>query len=86
MLHETLVSCNTAVVNTATQRSADYRRRMKERGFRPIQMWVPDVHSAEFAAEAHRESLAVAAADAQSDDMDFVEAISALADEPPYGS
>jgi Protein of unknown function (DUF3018) len=39
-------------------------------------MWVPDVRSPRFAAEAHREALALGEADRHSDDMDFVEAIS----------
>jgi len=42
---------------------------------------VPDVRSEQFAAEAHREALALAEADRNSDDMDFVEAISELADD-----
>ncbi len=63
-------------------RAAEYRRRMREQGFRPVQMWVPDVRTSAFAVAAHRESLALADADSRSDDMDFVEAISALADEP----
>ena len=46
-----------------------------------MQVWVPDVRSERFAAEAHREGLALAEADRNSDDMDFVEAISELADE-----
>ena len=54
---------------------------MRERGYRPVQVWVPDVRSEEFAAEAHREALALAEADRSSDDMDFVEAISELADD-----
>jgi hypothetical protein len=49
---------------------------MRERGYRPVQVWVPDVRSARFAAEAHREALALAEADRRSDDMAFVEAIS----------
>jgi len=53
---------------------------MRERGYRPVQVWVPDVRSPQFAAEAHREALALAEADRQSDDMDFVEAISELGD------
>jgi hypothetical protein len=44
-------------------------------------MWVPDVRSAKFIAEAHREAVALADADQRSDDMEFVEAISALADD-----
>jgi Protein of unknown function (DUF3018) len=39
-------------------------------------MWVPDVRSSQFAAEAHREAVALAEADRHGDDMDFVEAIS----------
>jgi hypothetical protein len=54
---------------------------MRERGYRPVQVWVPDVRSAQFAAEAHREALALAEADRHGDDMDFVEAISELADD-----
>ena len=61
---------------TSTSRAAEYRRRMRERGYRPVQMWVPDVRSAQFAAEANREALALAEADRHSDDMEFVEAIS----------
>jgi hypothetical protein len=54
---------------------------MRERGYRPVQVWVPDVRSKQFAAAARREALALADADRHSDDMDFVEAISDLADD-----
>jgi hypothetical protein len=37
---------------------------------------VPDVHSPEFAAEAHRQSLAVANSAQEKDDQDFIDAIS----------
>ncbi len=37
-----------------------YRQRMRERGLRPIQFWVPDTRTASFRTEAHRQSLAVA--------------------------
>ena len=37
-----------------------YRARLRQRGLRPIQIWVPDVRSPGFAYEAHRQSLAVA--------------------------
>jgi Protein of unknown function (DUF3018) len=49
---------------------------MRERGYRPVQLWVPDVRSSAFATEAHRQSVILAAADRDSDDQDFVEAIS----------
>ena len=53
-----------------------YRTRMRAQGLRSVQVWVPDVRSPEFAAEARRQSALVAAADRDSDDMDFVEAVS----------
>ncbi|MGH7921128.1 MAG: antitoxin MazE-like protein [Candidatus Dormibacteraceae bacterium] len=53
-----------------------YRRRMRERGFREVQVWVPDVRTEHFAAEAHRQSAVVAETDRSTDDQDFVEAIS----------
>jgi len=49
---------------------------MRAQGLRPVQIWVPDVRSPDFAAEAHRQSALVAAAGHTSDDMAFVEAIS----------
>lgn len=48
---------------------------MRERGFRQIQMWVPDVRTEKFRDEARRQALAVAASDRATDDQDFVEQI-----------
>jgi hypothetical protein len=42
---------------------------------RPIQIWVPDVRSPAFTAEAHRQSLAVASSVHAAEDQDFVDAI-----------
>lgn len=57
-------------------RVSSYRRRMREHGYRPVQIWVPDVRTERFAAEAHRQAALVAAADRAGDDQDFVEAVS----------
>lgn len=54
---------------------------MRAQGLRPVQIWVPDVRSPQFATEAHRQSALVAAADANGEDMDFVEAVSVDWDE-----
>jgi hypothetical protein len=43
---------------------------------RPVQIWVADVRSPEFAGEAHRQSAAVAASACASDDQSFIDAIS----------
>lgn len=61
---------------TVQERVSAYRARMRAEGLRPVQFWVPDVRSPDFAAEAHRQSALLAAADRASDDIDFVEAIS----------
>ena len=53
-----------------------HRERLRKEGLRPIQIWVPDVRSSEFAAEAHRQSLAVAESQYAQEDQDFVDAIS----------
>jgi len=55
-----------------------YRERMRTRGLRPIQIWVPDTRTAAFRAEAHRQSLAVARSRLAREDQDFVDAISDL--------
>ncbi len=54
---------------------------MQARGYRQIQIWVPDVRSAAYAAEAARQSRAASEADRQSDDQDFIEAVSVSWDE-----
>lgn len=63
------------------KRVSAYRARLRAQGLRPVQIWVPDVRSPEFVTEAHRQSERVAATDRTSDDLDFVEAISADWDE-----
>ncbi len=63
------------------ERVSEYRRRMRERGYRPVQIWVPDVRSEAFAAEAARQSALVAQADAHTDDQEFIEQVSVDWDE-----
>lgn len=58
------------------ERVSEYRRRMRERGYRPVQIWVPDVRTAQFAAEAGRQTALVAQADRVGDDQEFIEAVS----------
>ncbi|HMM82341.1 MAG TPA: DUF3018 family protein [Terrimesophilobacter sp.] len=54
---------------------------MRAQGLRLVQVWVPDVRSKRFAAEAARQSTTVGVADRHSDDQEFVEAIAAEWDE-----
>ena len=55
-----------------------YRERMRRQGLRPIQIWVPDVRSPQFAAEAHRQSLAIAQSAQEPEDQAFIDSISDL--------
>lgn len=70
------VTCNVTDM-TLSQRVSDYRSRMRARGFRPVQMWVPDVRTEVFATEAREQSTLVAQARQRTDDQDFIEAVSA---------
>ena len=58
-----------------------HRERLRRQGLRPIQIWVPDVRSPEFAREAHRQSLAVARSPQEKDDQAFIDSISDWGDE-----
>jgi hypothetical protein len=53
-----------------------YRERLRRQGLRPIQIWVPDVRSPAFEAEAHRQSLTVAGSPHADEDQHFIDAIS----------
>lgn len=58
------------------QRVREHRQRLRAQGLRPIQIWVPDVRAPGFAAEAHRQAVAIAASEHESEDQAFVDAIS----------
>jgi len=53
-----------------------HRERLRRQGLRPIQLWVPDVRSRDFCAEAHRQSLVVAQSAQEREDQEFVDAVS----------
>ena len=50
-----------------------YRARLRAQGLRPVQIWVPDVHSPEFAREAERQSALVAASANAEEELAFVD-------------
>ena len=58
-----------------------YRERMRRRGLRPIQIWVPDVRARGFGEAAHRQSAAVAESPHADGDQDFIDVISGPDDE-----
>ena len=53
-----------------------HRRRLRQQGLRPIQIWIPDLRSPSFVREARRQSLAVASSPHGSNDQDFIDSVS----------
>jgi hypothetical protein len=53
-----------------------YRERLRKQGLRPIQIWVQDVRSRAFKAEAQRQSRAVAESAYAAEDQEFIDAVS----------
>ncbi len=70
-----------AATTASKRRVAEHRARLRSQGLRPVQIWVPDVRAPGFAAEAHRQSRAVAASKHNADDQAFVESVSAWPEE-----
>jgi hypothetical protein len=59
----------------------EHRARLRARGLRPIQIWVPDVRAPSFRSEAHRQSVAVALSAHAREDQAFIDAVSDRGDE-----
>jgi hypothetical protein len=53
-----------------------HREKLRKQGLRPIQIWVPDTRSPEFAEEARRQGLVVARSQYAKEDQEFVDSIS----------
>jgi hypothetical protein len=69
-------------VPTSRDKVRNHRARLRMRGMRPIQLWVPDVRSSTFVAEAHRQSLLISNSEQDDDDQVFVDSISEFWDMP----
>lgn len=52
-----------------------HRQRLRAQGFRPIQIWVPDVRSPGFIKEARRQCLALKKSPQEKEDMAWVESL-----------
>lgn len=67
--------------NSSAAKVRAHRERLRAKGLRPIQIWVPDTRSQQFAVQAHRQSLAVGRSPHAARDQDFIDAISDLDDQ-----
>jgi hypothetical protein len=59
----------------------EHRERLRAQGLRPVQIWVPDVRSPAFRAQAHSQSISVAASASARADQAFIDAVSDRGDE-----
>lgn len=60
---------------SSAQKVRDHRERMRRKGMRLVQFWVPDISTPEFKAEAHRQSLLVAQSEQEADDQAFFDSL-----------
>ena len=61
---------------SSRQKVRAYRERMRAKGLRLVQMWVPDTRTPEFAAEAVRQSLLANASRFAAEDQGWVDTMS----------
>lgn len=67
---------STSPPKSSREKVRQHRERLRAQGLRPVQLWVPDTRSAAFRAEAHRQSVLLAASAAAAEDQAFVDAVS----------
>jgi Protein of unknown function (DUF3018) len=63
------------VRSPVAKRVHKHRNALRAAGLRPIQIWVPDVRSKSFAAQARKQSLAISKSAQEQDDLAFIESI-----------
>jgi hypothetical protein len=76
MAARSVTNSTAAKRKAAREKARAYRARMRAKGLRPVQFWLPDVNSPEFIAEAHRQSLAIANSPTEEEDQAFIDSIS----------
>ena len=57
------------------ERTANYRRRMRAAGLRPVQIWVPDTAQPGFAKKLRSQVAALKGAPEEREALDFIESI-----------
>jgi hypothetical protein len=67
---------STSIAKSSKLRVSAHRARLRAQGLRPIQIWVPDVRTSAFKAQAHAQTLAVAASLQAREDQGFIDSLS----------
>lgn len=71
----------TATRSKSRDKVRAHRARMRKKGMRLIQVWVPDVRTKAFKRQAHLDSLAIANSPHEKDDQAFVDSVSVWPEE-----
>jgi hypothetical protein len=66
----------TAATKSSRDKVRAHRQRLRQRGMRLVQMWLPDTRTKAFAAQAHRDSIAIAQAARDADDQAWLQSVS----------
>jgi len=61
------------IMATANSRVARHRQSLRDRGLRPIQLWVPDTRLPGFAEECRRQSRIINEGESGTDILDFLD-------------
>ncbi|QQP92960.1 antitoxin MazE family protein (plasmid) [Skermanella sp. TT6] len=66
----------TATPKPSRDKVRTHRAKLRAQGLRSIQIWVPDIRSPRFAAEARRQSLLVSRSPYEDEEQAFIDAVS----------
>ncbi len=64
-----------AIVGRPRELTAEERRQLISEGYRPVEMWVPDLSDPQLLAKADAEAKRIAKADQDEDILDWIEAV-----------
>jgi hypothetical protein len=64
-----------AARKSSNERMRRYRQRMRAKGLRPVQLWLPDTSAPGFAEEMRKQSLLAAASPGEKEVLDWIEAV-----------
>lgn len=67
----------TDTVLTTKEKQSRYRRRLRRKGLRPVQIWVPDTRATGFSAECRRQARRAARSSQEKRVLDFISEIAA---------
>jgi hypothetical protein len=68
---------------TPRDRTTRYRQTLREKGLRPVQLWLPDTRTPEFAAQVRKQCARINAADRADGMMGWLEQVSVFDEDDP---